>query len=71
MDNSLKYCPTCEKDVETKWKYGRERCAECMTGLDKNPIDFKIHIPLDNAEISRRNVIKMVNEGILSEKDIK
>ena len=71
MDTSVKFCPQCNKNVETIWKFGRERCPECRLGLDEHPIKFTTYIPLGNAEISRRNVIQMVKEGTLSEKDIR
>ena len=65
------YCPKCNQMVEARWKYGRERCLQCSTGLDKHPIDFKIHIPLGDQEISRRSVIQMVNDGTMSKEDLK
>ena len=67
----MKYCPKCNQMVETRWKYGRERCLQCLNGLDENPIKIEIPPPLGNAEISRRNVIKMVDDGILKKEDIK
>ena len=65
------YCPKCNAMVEARWKYGRERCLECNTGLDEHPIKFETYIPLGNAEISRRNVMKLVEDGTLSKEDLK
>ena len=65
------YCPECNQMVEARWKYGRERCLNCNTGLDKHPVKIEIPIPLGNAEISRRNVVQMVKEGTLSKEDLK
>jgi hypothetical protein len=59
-----KFCPKCNKDVETVWKFSRERCVECKEPLDKDPIDHKIYVPLGVNELNRRQVINMQNKGM-------
>ena len=51
MGSSIKHCPQCKKEVETIWKFGRERCPDCRLGLDTNPIKFNTYIPLGNTDI--------------------
>lgn len=68
-----KFCPNCNIEVETRWKFGRDRCPMCNKGLDENPIylitDCKLGIP-DRRERNRRMVVEMVNEGTISKKDL-
>lgn len=64
MASSVKYCPKCKEDVETVWKFSRERCTKCNEPLDKNPIDNKIFVSLGTQEMNRRQVIKMQKSGM-------
>lgn len=71
MDTGLKYCPKCDKKVETVWKFNRERCTECNEGLDENPIKVSTYVALGNQEISRRSVETMLKSGDLTLEDLK
>jgi len=64
LASGIKYCPKCDKEVETVWKFSRERCTECNEPLDKDPIDHKIYVPLGTTELNRRQVINMKNHGM-------
>lgn len=69
-----KFCPNCNTDVETRWKFGRDRCFICNEGLDQNPIylitDCKLGIP-DRRERNRRVVEQMVASGEITKEDLK
>lgn len=60
-----KYCPKCEKEVDTVWSFSRERCTECKEPLDENPIHHSVWVKLGNAEVNRRQVIKMQKLGLI------
>lgn len=64
------YCPNCNKEVNTVWRYGRERCQICNKGLDKNPIKIVLQEIPDRRERTRRVVEQMVSSGEISKKDL-
>jgi predicted amidophosphoribosyltransferase len=67
LDKSV-VCPKCEKEVETVWKFSRERCKECSTPLDENPVRIGFLFMKDN---NRAVVESMIQDGTLSFSDLK
>lgn len=67
MDKSLKHCPNCG-EVETHWKFSRERCVVCEEPLDENPVRIGFMFKRDN---NQAVVDSMLKDGTLQYSDLK
>ena len=66
------YCPKCVKEVNTVWKFSRERCQLCGEPLDKNPIKIEGYLGFfDRVENNRKAIESMVKSGEISKSDVR
>ncbi len=68
----MTHCPKCVKEVNTVWKFSRERCQICGTPLDKNPIKINGFFGFfDRVEHNRKEVESMIAEGQFLKSDFR
>lgn len=68
----MTYCPKCVKEVNTVWKFARERCQICGEPLDEYPIKLDGYFGLfDRVENNRKAIEDMVKSGEISKEDVR